>query len=496
MSICVADLASHTALKTRILAGHQGSDRRVTWAHVCELARPWEWLDPGVLLLTNGLALPVDGAAQADFVESLARAELAGMVLSQYAHAPSPTKEMLRRADELAFPVLYCEGSVSLSEIIKAVAAAAQSQEYSRLVKTLRLYDCIRFAIGRGDTLDLALHAISRELDCGLALVDGNGEFIERGQLGVPGIEALLPEALSTPDPERPGLIRFEHADRSFLALDLGTTRSTYLIAATPTGELPPLSLLRHAATGIALEVERRDAERERGRRRSIEIWKNFLDGRADRYGVIEALTAQNLRPAGGVRVLAVGSEGDEAPRLMAALTRAGVPYLPADRPPIVSVLVPADTDISAVTDEVRHYCCIGVSEPHTDVSRLVDAAREARWALVSAQGRPGTFRYGHQTSPLMPRSVEEARRVVQEVLGPVIEYDSGHRSELLKSLRTFVALDRSWQKAADQLFVHKQTLVYRMRRVEELTRRKISSSSGLAELWLALQAYDGLENQ
>jgi purine catabolism regulator len=48
---------------------------------------------------------------------------------------------------------------------------------------------------------------------------------------------------------------------------------------------------------------------------------------------------------------------------------------------------------------------------------------------------------------------------------------------------------DRSWQRAADSLHVHRQTLVYRMRRVEELTGRRLDSSKDLAELWLALQA-------
>jgi purine catabolism regulator len=36
---------------------------------------------------------------------------------------------------------------------------------------------------------------------------------------------------------------------------------------------------------------------------------------------------------------------------------------------------------------------------------------------------------------------------------------------------------------------VHKQTLVYRMRRVETLTSRSLSDTGDVADLWLALQA-------
>jgi purine catabolism regulator len=38
---------------------------------------------------------------------------------------------------------------------------------------------------------------------------------------------------------------------------------------------------------------------------------------------------------------------------------------------------------------------------------------------------------------------------------------------------------------------VHKQTLVYRMRRVEELTGRRLDRTEDVAELWLALRARD-----
>lgn len=494
MSLCVADLIDHSALKMQILAGHDGSSEPISWAHVCELEQPWEWLDPGVLLLTNGIPLPRDGAGQAAFVEKLKRAGLAGMVLSQYVHAPMPTGEMLQRANELAFPVLHCEENVSLSEIIRAVAIANQSQEYTRLVKTLRVYDSIRFAIARGDDLESTLRGLSRELECELRLADGQGTIVTGEELAVSSAADALRKAFDVPDRARPGLIRFEHADHRFVALDLGTTKSTYLLATKHGGKLPLLSLLRHAATVIALDVERRDADEERGRRRSTETWKDFLDGRADTYRVIEALRSQDLHPDEGVKVLAVHSGGNALRQLSGDLTRSNIPHLAADRPPVVSVLVPAAADISAAVNAVSEGFSLGLSEPHTGMSGLTDAAREARWALTSCQGRPGLFRYGSHTNPLLPRSVKEARALVRDVLGTLIEYDASHRSDLLRSLRVFLDRDRSWQAAADKLFVHKQTLVYRMRRVEELTGRKISSSSGLAELWFALQAHDGLE--
>ncbi len=76
-------------------------------------------------------------------------------------------------------------------------------------------------------------------------------------------------------------------------------------------------------------------------------------------------------------------------------------------------------------------------------------------------------------------------------MLGPVLVYDASHDARLVESLRVFLEHNRSWQKAATALHVHKQTLVYRMRRVEELSGRKLNRTGDVCELWLALRAAD-----
>jgi PucR family transcriptional regulator, purine catabolism regulatory protein len=60
-----------------------------------------------------------------------------------------------------------------------------------------------------------------------------------------------------------------------------------------------------------------------------------------------------------------------------------------------------------------------------------------------------------------------------------------------MRSLDAFLAHNRSWQRAASVLHVHKQTLVSRIRRIEVLTGRRLNETADVAELWLALQAHD-----
>ena len=79
----------------------------------------------------------------------------------------------------------------------------------------------------------------------------------------------------------------------------------------------------------------------------------------------------------------------------------------------------------------------------------------------------------------------------MDHILGPLLAYDAEHSSELVHTLEEFLRANRSWQRASEVLYVHKQTLVYRIKRVEELTGRHLDDTADVAELWFALQALE-----
>ncbi|MFC6005447.1 PucR family transcriptional regulator, partial [Streptomonospora nanhaiensis] len=86
-----------------------------------------------------------------------------------------------------------------------------------------------------------------------------------------------------------------------------------------------------------------------------------------------------------------------------------------------------------------------------------------------------------------LPGSVRRSFR--DHLLGPVAEYDARHGSELLRTLDIFLETCGSWQRTADELYVHVNTLRYRMQRIEELTGRRMSSMRDRTDLYLALRS-------
>ena len=75
-----------------------------------------------------------------------------------------------------------------------------------------------------------------------------------------------------------------------------------------------------------------------------------------------------------------------------------------------------------------------------------------------------------------------------RSVLGPVEQGEGDYGDELLRSLDAFIEHNGHWEKAASVLYCHRHTLRYRIRRVEQLTGRDLSSARDRIEFWLALR--------
>ena len=99
--------------------------------------------------------------------------------------------------------------------------------------------------------------------------------------------------------------------------------------------------------------------------------------------------------------------------------------------------------------------------------------------------------RYGEHTALLLPQSVPEAQALVVTDSRPPDRPRHAARTAYVDTLRAVLRHNRSWQLAAAELHIHKQTLGYRIRKIEQLTARGLTSTEHLAEWWFALRAHD-----
>ena len=137
----------------------------------------------------------------------------------------------------------------------------------------------------------------------------------------------------------------------------------------------------------------------------------------------------------------------------------------------------------------------IGVSDVVTRINRVGDAIREADWAREAGRLDGATVSHYGQGQPMfLPSTLAEAEAVVAAVLGPLMDYDRAHGTDLVQTVAVFFDDNRSWQAASQHLQIHKQTLVYRIRRVGEVTGRRMHDLNDIVEMHLALKTKEMLD--
>lgn len=501
MAITIGEVAGIPDFRTHVLAGEAGLTREIAWAHICELPDPTEWLGEGELLMTVGYPIPDAPDKQAAFIERLAEAKISGLLICGQAYAPPVSAPMLAAADRHSVPVLLTAYEVPFTTIARTVGEANRSEEHTRLLQIFRIYETVRLATGNSLGTDLFAR-LGSMLGCDLFVLDpATGHSLLAHSSPVPSeLSAALVHEMNARNDPMPAIVRLASTVAA-AAFHVPASRPAALLAAAHGDELPDLSILHHITSVATFEVEKLIAEFERRRRLGSELLAGLIDSRLAADSAAPLIAERGFAADRAILVCCT-SEGNTAEHsdLHIRLELRGIAHLLLRRAPLLTALI-SDTpeSIAAFREEIDPAFPIGLSDPIGAVSRTLDAHREAHWALQGARATGQSLaRYGQSAapSPFLPRNLSEAENVARQILGPLIDYDASHNSDLVASLRTFLAHNRSWRKAADSLCVHKQTLVYRMRRVTEITGHMLDNTQDVAELWFALQAADaaGLE--
>jgi PucR family transcriptional regulator, purine catabolism regulatory protein len=496
VAITVAELVAVPFLRMRFHAGTAGGGRLVTWAHTSDLPNATDWLAPGDLLMSNGLNLPEEAEGQVSFLAQLESAGLSGLAVGDDMHAPPFAPEFIEQAEELAFPVLGIPRDVPFVAISRAVANANSDEEHKRLVQTVQLYEALRGAVTTGTSGATLLRELSRRLDCRVLLLDATTALPVLAAEAEP--PADLVDRLVAELQERqgvfPAVLRVESNGANAFAVRVPTTRPTALVALHDAEHEPDLALLQHAANIAALEVERIGAQREQQLRQGAELFAAMLERRIEPASAAQQLGEQGLDPEEAVLIaFRPAAPMVNQRNLHYELAQRDLPHLVLWSPQRCLVAL-SDTDAAhqALREALDPGVALGISDPLRRADRAPDAAREAQWAQTAAHNlaRP-VVRYGEATPLFLPRTLGEAELAAERVLGPILAYDEEHATELMRSLSVFLEQNRSWQRSAELLHVHKQTLVYRMHRVEELTGRELRKTADIVELWMALRALE-----
>jgi len=545
--LTVRDLAAQVGLE--LAAGEETADAPVRWVHITELPDPTPWLSGGELLLTTGIQLR-DEASQREFVRRLAGHHLAGLGFGtgfDHSELPEPLVDEARR---LGFPVFEVPYALPFIALTERAFTTLVNEQYDVLQRGIGIHKRLERLVLEERGLEEVVRALAAAIGGAVAVLGARGETIAskvfRRRLSDDAVAAVREEvhrrnaefASGAASAAEGTEFAPEHPELAGRALVLGVAirgrgaPQAWLVAARDGGGLGDFErlILNQAVTVVALELLRQRAMRDTERRLAGDVLAEAVGGRLSEHELSTRLAPFGVGAEAAVLVFAAGGEAPAPPlegELDRFLSDAGVGALVAMRERLLCAVVDCreGADPGRLAERAREALAASGEAGHVDgassqaaelraaVSRPAPVAalrrsfHEARCALEAAAlangGAPQVASYrdlGAFQLLLSLQDDEALRLYCDSVLGPLEDAaagrgdssrgtPSGYGDELVRSLEAFIEQNGQWERAARQLYCHRHTLRYRIRRVEQLTGRDLGSARDRIEFWLALRA-------
>jgi purine catabolism regulator len=533
--ITVQDILEIPELNLRLLAGHKSTSNPVRWVHITEVPDPTKWLKGGELLLTTGYSFVGDEQQQVAQIKRLIDHNISGLGFGTGFSFDKVPPAIVAVAEEYGFPLFEVPYHVPFLAITEAIASKIVNEQYSLLQRSLAVHEKLTKIVLEEKGLEAILSTLSALVGCSAVLFDFHGvvlcEAAYRRHLGAELIADLW------------GMISDRRADRQNFALSMegvGSGVQVYPVVAShrigaflavvkDSGDFSEYDriILHNVVTVTALELVKKKAVAETEKRLAGDFFDELIASDLYEEEIARRLAFFGLEPQSPHLIVLVDIDVQDddaaAERSDAAaqdvkerlhwtvdefMARRDVLCISASRSDSVVVLVqPGKVDareiirlageLQAVITEMLPEISVslGIGRPHRKLIDLRQSYYEASYAIKirKLKGEPRVIAsfddLGSYGLLLGLQDTLSLEVFYDSVLGKLQDYDEQNSSDLVKSLACFLEANGHWGDAAEKLYVHRHTLRYRMKRVEEITGRDLNQSQDRMEFWLALKA-------
>ncbi|MEA2404401.1 MAG: hypothetical protein QOE08_1048 [Thermoleophilaceae bacterium] len=506
-------------LGLELTAGGDSASAPLRWVHISELLDPTPWLSGGELILTTGLQLQGE-EEQRDFVARLASHQIAGLGFGTgFDHAKVPPA-VVDEAQLHGLPVFEVPYALPFIAITEKAFTSLVNGQYEVLQRSIAVHRRLERLLLEERGLEELVRAIAATIGGTVLVLNARGQTLASKEF----TRAFPEEALAGVREELQRRTRGsapsvafapDHPDVAGRAMALPALTGSrggpqaWLVAARDSGGIGDYErlTLEQAVTVIALELMRQRAMRETERRLAGDVLAEALGGTLDEHELGARLRPFGVGSDSAALVFSVDDPRAAEGTLDRAIAAAGRGALVATREGLLCAIVDG-SELDPM--ELAEHARAALAERHGPVrgaaSRVAPTAgvrrtfHEARCAFEAvALNAPAAD--GEESAPiasyrdlgsfqlLLSLQDDDALRLYcDSVLGPLANGGGEYADELVRSLETFIEQNGQWERAARELYCHRHTLRYRIRRIEELTGRDLGSARDRIEFWLALR--------
>lgn len=503
MAMTVRRLAAISTLRLTLVAGRDGIDRTITWAHAIELEDPTPFLAGGELVMTTGMNVGASADQQFRYLQRLSAAGVAALAFDTgTTHAQVPPG-VLAAGDELGLPVLAVPADTPFIALSRAIIDEVTADQVRSVQRVVDQQDVLaRETLRNG--IPAVVSALTRLLSATVTVLDGTGNA-----LAADGPESAHVCELGTSLIGADGSSRTRRSSQVVADGDGYCTVQTLRAARPHSGYLViktsgPLSvserlLVSHAVSLISIEFGKPAKVRDAEHRLRAAVTASLLSAPAV---IDEALLRYfGFSPDNAVVVIAVTGTGPSIAAERHAhevLETQRVPYLVGARQDeLVLVLNAADQAVAesfsvSLGELIGRPARAGRSAP-ANIAAIPCAVEQARVAAtVGTDTKLQNYSEIELFGTILGARPDHELQLIAEPLAPLIHHDteSGSAADgLVATLAGYLRHNGHLENAAADLGVHRHTMRNRITKIASLTQKNLQSADTRAELLLALRA-------
>jgi purine catabolism regulator len=538
-----------------VVAGQGGLDRVVRHVTVMDAPGGYEWIRGDELVLTSAYFLAKDKDIQTELMPQLSRLGVAAVALKLRRFLDAMPEVMIEHANEYHIPLIELPYSVAWIDVINPVMSEILNSQATILRKSKESHERLLKLVLAGGGLRDIVTELSALIERPVMITDRSWHCMAASPSD-PSHEHGRTLASLTPEELQQAWQTGQIVDHAVLP-NSRSAHGLYMVPVTVNDKVyaylvvsqnhEPLSglnltIIENACTICALEIMRFKASLEVERRFRSNFIQDLVSGNFASHQVMirqaESFGWDLSRPHVLLNIdfdgfetyyveqshyddIAIRAVKDRFVQIVESIPTIGNRKLVgADRSDSMIVLLSYDRGVEStyarenalhtaecIRNEVAQRLApltvsIGISRVARTLRDIPGAYTQATQAIALGRRVFGPNTCTHFDDLGVFRVIcdnpvtDEQRMFHEEWILPILEYDRQRGTDLIHTLKTYFQCNMNVLESAKRLFIHENTLRYRLSKIEQIIGKKLSSGETALNLWIALKLHMAMPSE
>ncbi|WP_338536300.1 PucR family transcriptional regulator [Helicovermis profundi] len=513
--------------KSNIIAGEGGINRIITRVNVMADPDILNWVDKGEFLLTTGYFFKTTKLEnQLNLIRESNFKKLSGMGIKIFPYLDKMPEEIIKLANELNFPIIEIDYEVPFTDIMTPVFQEIFNRQSSIINKVQIVHKDTMNVLLKGGSIKDIIGNLSKTLENPIVVVDHHFDEIIIDSLGDSQIYKKLEDDINLTfsknklrvDKNKTSRDKInideDDIDRIMVPIMVKNNIYGHLIAYGMKSDLSDFDVLymESTSTVVAVEFLKRISIQEVENKYKAEFFEDLISfDEFRKKKAIERANYYKLDKDASYSVLTLrlsktesSIDSDEEYNQMLVKVMYMIDlicknecnsYLTANKGKKINILFmwkkseDSNKKINLIAQMIKESLNakvasikfkMGIGRETMGLANVYKSLKDAEKAVDATKNYVDGDIINFETLGIykifcQDNLKEELISFYKSTLEPLVEYDRKRDTELVKSLRIYFETNGNLKKMSEKLFTHYNTVLYRINRIQEITKRNLN---------------------